>query len=68
MNATEKLILEGIVKSLKESTTASWDTGDVYKWKDFACKMRTTIQNSTNIINQLLKVPDDENINSHINN
>jgi len=58
MNATEKIVFEKIVKSLKESQLTSWDSSsDRSDWVELAKRMSHSIDNSVNIIEGLLTLP-----------
>jgi hypothetical protein len=58
MNATEKIVLENIVKNLRDSRRSNWiGSSDIYEWANYANKMSNTISNSVEIIEGLLTLP-----------
>ena len=58
MTQTEKLIVKNLIKSLKDSTDAGWNSGDIHDWSDWAGKMRNVILTSTGVLDALVS---DEN-------
>jgi len=60
MNATEQATLKALRKILKNSALKTWQSGDVDDWCDYAKKMRTSIQASLEIFDELIKLPPEE--------
>lgn len=55
MDLTEKKVIKGICKILTESAKSSFKEGDVTVWSNFANRMRTSIINSVQLLEDLVE-------------
>jgi len=54
MEKLEQKLLKSVIKNLKKSTKKSWTYGDLGDWRDWAQKMRGTINNNIGVLESLL--------------
>ena len=62
MDATERKMIKGISKNLKDSKNVVWMSGDINKWADYAKKMEQSINDATKLLDALVTEDEKEGI------
>ena len=51
-------IINGVIKTLNNSSQTSWSSGDLNQWADHAKRMRESIYNNVEVLKNLANVVD----------
>ena len=60
MTKSEQVTLRALAKSMMNSTTTSWTSGDVQDFKAWAANMRSRIITASSVIEELCKLPPED--------
>lgn len=60
MTKSEQATMAAMSKSLRNSAITEWDRGDLNDWADYAKKMKARIWMASDVINELCKLPSED--------